>query len=81
MGTRKSKVALHRVPLFISEYNQGFYFSQFSEVSQVSSFRNKAGIATGDVEIFVTLNRKQFMEIPNTLMHEGRPIYVIVEEC
>lgn len=36
-------------------------------------------MATGDVEILLTLNRKQFIEIPNTLMCEGRLIYVVVE--
>lgn len=43
------------------------------------SHLSKAGIATGDVEIWVTVTRKNFMEIPNMLMCGGRPIYVIVE--
>lgn len=73
LGTRKSKVTLHRIPLFISEDHLGFSFSQFGEVLPI---RSKAGIATGDVEILITLNRKQFMKISNTLMCEGKPIYV-----
>lgn len=52
------------------------FFSQFGEVSPIKC---KAGIVTGDVEIVITLNRKQFLEIPNTLACGGRMIYVIVE--
>lgn len=76
MGTRKSKVTIHRIP---SEDHLGFFFSQFAEVSELSPIRSKAGIATSDVEICITLNRKQFVETPDKLMCGGRPICVIVE--
>lgn len=79
LGTRNSKVPLHGVPLFVSEVHLGFFFFQFGAISEISPIRSKAGIATGDGEILLTLNRKQFMEIPNTLMCEERLIYVVVE--
>lgn len=77
LGTKKTKVPLHEVPLYISGDHLGFFFAKFrgSPIYHLS----KAGIATGDVEIWVTVTRKNFMEIPNMLICGGRPIYVIVE--
>lgn len=69
MGTRKAKVNLHRVPLFISEDHLGFIFSKFGDVSSIKS---KARIATGHFEIENTINSKQFMEIPQILICKGR---------
>lgn len=75
LRTRKSKVTLHRVPLYISEDHRGLFFLQSAEVSEVSTIKSNAE----DVEIAITLNRKQLLEIPNTLMSGSRMIYVIVE--
>lgn len=56
-----------------------FFFAKFGEVSNVSPIKRKAKIATTDVEIMVTVTRKNFMEIPNTLICERDPIYVVLE--
>ncbi|CAE1242006.1 unnamed protein product [Acanthosepion pharaonis] len=79
LGTRKTKVILHGGPLFISLDHLGFFFSKFGEVASVSAVKSKAGIATEDVEVIVTVTRKNFVAIPNVLTFEGRPIYVTVE--
>lgn len=63
------------VPLFI----MGFFFSKFGEVHGISTVKSKAEITTSDVEIMVTVNRKNFMDIPNVLICGGRKIYVVVE--
>lgn len=72
LGTRKTKVILHGVHLYILLDHLGFFFSKFGKVA-----RDKAGIAAEDVEVMVS--RKNFVAIPNVLMYEGRPIYVAVE--
>lgn len=59
--TRKTNVTLHGDPFSISEDHLGCFFSQFDEVSEVSSVISKTGIAKGDMEIWVTVTRKNFM--------------------
>lgn len=80
MGTRRTKVTLHREPLYITENHFGFFFAKFREVVDISSVKSKVGIATGDFEVTVTLTKKNFMDIPNVLICGSRPIYV-VEGC
>lgn len=58
---------LHGVPLYISKDNVGFFYSKFGEVADMSTVKRKARIATGDVEVMLTVNRKHFMEITNIL--------------
>lgn len=79
MGQRKTKVSLDRVPLIISEDYLGFFFFQFGEVVNVSVVKGKSGIATGDIKILVTVDRKYVINIPNVLICGGRPIYVVIE--
>lgn len=43
LGTRKTKMTLHGVPLYISDNYLGFFFAKFGEVSSVSSIKSKAG--------------------------------------
>lgn len=81
MGTRKSKVTLHRVPLYILEDHLGFFFSKFVEVADVSTVKSKVGIATGNLEILITADRENFMKIPNVLLCSGCPISVVVDGC
>lgn len=59
MGARKVKVTLHRVSLYISE-DHLFFFSKFGEVADVTLV-SEAGIATGAVEIMLTVYRKNFI--------------------
>lgn len=72
MRTKKTKVILYGVPLYISEDLLGHFFAKFGEFADVSSIRSKTGIATGDVEIMVTLTGKVFIEIPSVLICRGR---------
>lgn len=57
---------------------RGSSFLFFSQFGEISPFKSKVGIVVGDVEIVIMLNRKQFLEIPNTLACGGGMIYVIV---
>lgn len=60
LGTRKTKVTLHEVPLFISLDHLGIFFSKFGEVASVSAVKSKTGIDNEDVEIMVTVTREIF---------------------
>lgn len=66
MGTRKTRVTLHGVSLFITGDHLEFFFVKFGKVNDVSAVKSKAGI-TGDVKIMMTINRRIFMDIPNVL--------------
>lgn len=61
LRTRKTQVTLHGVPLYISEDQLGYFFAQFCEVSDVSPVKSKTGIATGDMENWITVTRKNFI--------------------
>lgn len=71
MGCRKTKVALHGVSVYISKDHLSFFFSKFGEVAEFSAVKGKTGIATGDIEILITVNRRNFMDIPNVLTCGG----------
>lgn len=58
MVARKVKVTLHGVPFGGTLV---FFFSKFGEVADVTLVKSKAGIATGAVEIMLTVNRKNFI--------------------
>lgn len=79
MGTRKTNITFDGVSLYIGEDHLGFFFAKSREVAVVSSVKSKAGIATGDFEIMITLTRNNFMDITNILTCGGRPISVDVE--
>lgn len=74
MGTKKNMVTSHGVLLYITDDHFRVFFANFVEVADVSSIKNKAGIASGDFEIMVALNKKKIMDIPNILTCGGRLI-------
>lgn len=45
----------------------------------MSTVKCKVAIATGDVEVLLTMNRKNFMEMPDILTCGRRYIYMVVE--
>lgn len=63
----------------ISDNRMGTFFTKFGEVNKVKALMRKAGIETGDMEVHITLNRKQFLEIPNILVCRDRKMLVVVE--
>lgn len=67
MGTRKTRVTLHGLPRYIFEDHVDFFFSKSGEVT----VKSKADIDTDDVEIMLTVDRKNFMEIPDILTSEA----------
>lgn len=46
----------------------GYFFAKVGEVADFTSIKGKIGFANGDLKTIVTLTRKHFMEIPNTLI-------------
>lgn len=56
------------MPMDISEDHPWSLFSQCEPIEDVIS---KAGIATGDFVLQVTVTRKNFLDIPDTLICQG----------
>lgn len=65
--------------MYITEDHLGAYFSNYGMVDDGSAVKGKSCIGTGDVDIMVTLFRKNFIDIPNVLTCGGRNIYVVVK--
>lgn len=55
MGTRKSKITIHRVPIDISKDRMGAFFSKYGQVDDVSTVISKSSIVIGDFVLQVTL--------------------------
>lgn len=73
MGVRKVKVTLLGVDIYIYE-DHLLFLSQFGDVSNVALIKRKTGIATGDVEVMITVNRKNFISISNVSLQ--RTLYL-----
>lgn len=78
MGTHQTKITVHGVPLDICEDHLGALFSKYGQVEEVLSIMSKAGIATGDIMLQVTLTRQAFGEIPNILMSSEKQMLLLV---
>lgn len=63
MGSRNRKVTVHGVHVDITEVQMRAFFTQYGKVEEVSGVISKAGIATGDIVIQVTLTRRSFNDI------------------
>lgn len=79
IGTRRTKITIHGVPVDISEDKAGAFFSHYRQVEEVSAVVSKASIATGDFVLQVTLTCQNFGVIPNVLMCRERRMLVMVE--
>lgn len=79
MGTRRAKVTVHGVPIDSTEVRLGEFFAQYGKVDEVVGVTSKAGIATGDIVLEITLTRKSIADIPNILMYRERRMLVVVE--
>lgn len=55
-GTRKMKVTVNGVAVDISEGLMGAFFAHYKQVEEVSAIISKAGIATGDFVLQMTMN-------------------------
>lgn len=51
MGTRRTKITVHGMPVDISEDLMGVFFSKFGKVEEVKALLGKSGIPTVDVEL------------------------------
>lgn len=64
MGTWRTRVKIHGVPMDICNDRMGVFFSKYGQVE----VKIKTGIAPGDMELSVMVDRKSFIEIPNVLV-------------
>lgn len=63
----------------VEEENVGAFFTKYVQVEEVASVTCKASIVTGDILLQVTMSRKYYLEIPDTLTCGSRTILVIVK--
>lgn len=49
MGTRRTKIIVHGVPVDICEDRMEAFFAKFGQIEEVNTPTSKAGIATGDM--------------------------------
>lgn len=75
MGSRRTKVTIHGVPVDIPEDRMGTFFAKYGEVNALIS---KAAIAKDDLEVQVTVSRESFGEIPNTLVCRDKRMLVVI---
>lgn len=79
MGTCRTRVTIHGVPVDITTNRMGSFFTKYGEVNEVKALSSKSGIETGDMEVQITLDQHNFREIPNTLVCRKRKMLVVVE--
>lgn len=78
MGTRKTKVTVHGVPVDITVDRMGAFFAQYGKVKEVPGVISKVDIATGNIVLQVTLTRRSFSDIPNILVSREKRMLVVV---
>lgn len=79
MGTHRTKIRVHGVIMDISVEYVGAFFAKYGQAGDVVRALSKTGVATGDFGFQVTLRRKGFLNIPNTLTGRVRNMFLIVE--
>lgn len=79
MGTRKTQITVHGVPVDIPEERMGAFFAKYGQVQEVSAVRSKAGIATGDIVLQVVLTWQSFQNIPYILTCREQRMFEVVE--
>lgn len=79
IGTRKTLVILHGVPMYISEDHLEASMVKYGSIEEVSSVKSQVGISTSDFQVMVTMSHKSFNKVPNVLTCGGQSMYVIVE--
>lgn len=73
MGTCKTRISLHGVPLDLTEDHLGTSFMKYGKVGKVSPVLSISGFFTGK------FTPKEFLDILNILTCRGWSIYIIVE--
>lgn len=79
MGTHRTKIRIYGVTMDISVDYVGAFFAKYAQVGDAVRALSKTGVATGDFGFLVTLHRKGFLNIPNTLTGRVRNMFLIVE--
>lgn len=65
--------------IYITEDHLGVFLANYGWAENVSSVKNRTGIAASDFEVMVTMTRKNLLDVPNMLTYGGRFIYILVE--
>lgn len=71
MGTHRTKVT-------IPEDRMEAFFDKYGEIHEVKALISKSGIATGDMEVQVTVNREKFRDMPNNMVCCDKRMLVVI---
>lgn len=74
-----TNVTIHGEPVDIAEDRMGTFCAKYGEVHKVKALISKAGLATGDMDVQVTVNRKIFGELSNILICRDKMMLVVLE--
>lgn len=72
-------MTVHGMPMDITEDQIGIFFTQYRQVEDISAVISKAGIATKDFVLQMTVTCRSFVEIPNILMYWEKRMFVVME--
>lgn len=72
MGTQKTRIMVHGIPVDICVNRMATFFAKYGQVDEVGAVRSKTGIATGDVVLQVVLTQRSFHDIPNALTRRDK---------
>lgn len=79
MGTQRTRIIVHGMPIDICEDHMGAFFSSYGQVEEVTFITSKSGITTGNIVLEVTLTHQAFGNIANILMCRKKWMLVVVE--
>lgn len=80
MGTWRTRITLHGVPMDFTEEQLGVFFFRYGQGEDVLAASSKAGITTGDYVLQITMTRKNFMDIPDIISCRRQNILLISED-
>lgn len=78
IGSRNTRLTVNVVPTDITDERLGYYFSKFEQVSNVTPVISKMSIAIGYFIIQMTISRKRFLSILDTLTCRDHKILITV---
>ena len=79
LGTRRIRVTICNVPVFITGEVLATFLSAYGSVEEITLLRSAAGTAYGDYVFRMCLTREGFQAIPETIVSRERQMMVVVE--
>ena len=78
-GHRKIRVTVCNVPIQLNGDVLAGYFSEYRDIEDITTAKSSSGTAHGDYVVTMSLDRKGFQAIPQTLDYEDQTMMVVVE--